>query len=90
VIATLSAGSRLSPELVLVLPEEDRLAAVESLPMPERWKPAAYVVAGSVARTRVQLTAVLRYAAERLLATMIFNAGIALGIAILVVLAALR
>jgi len=85
-----STGTHLSPELVLVLPEEDRLAAVESLPMPERWKPAAYVVAGSVARTSVQVKTVLRYTAERLIATLIFNAGIALAIAILVVLAALR
>jgi hypothetical protein len=82
-------GSALSPELVLVLPEDDRLAAVASLPMPQRWHPAAYVVAGSVARTGVQVAALLRYTAERLFATMLWNGAIALAIAVLAVLLSL-
>jgi hypothetical protein len=78
----------LSPELVLVLPEEDRLAAVASLPMPQRWQPAAYIVAGSVVRTGVELAALLRYTAERLVATMLWNAAIAVAIAFIVLLLA--
>ena len=87
-IAAVSTGPRLSPELVLVLPEEDRLDAVSSLPMPQRWKPAQYVVAG--ARTGVQVAALIRYFVERLLATLLWNGAIALAIAILAVLLSLR
>jgi hypothetical protein len=83
-------GSALSPELVLVLPETDRLAAAASLPMPQRWSPAAYVVAGSVARTGVQLAELLRYTAERLLSTLVWNGAIALAIAVLAVLLSLH
>ena len=86
-IAVAGTG-RLSPELVLVLPEDDRLAAVASLPMPERWKPAAYVVAG--ARTGVQLAVLLRYTVERLVSTAVWNGAIALVIAVLVLLAAMH
>lgn len=89
-IAAASSSARLSPELVLVLPEDDRLAAVASLPMPERWKPAAYVVAGPVAATGVQVAALVRYFAERLLSTIVWNVSIALGIAVVVVLLSLR
>ena len=84
----MSTGPRLSPELVLVLPEEDRLDAVSSLPMPQRWKPAQYVVAG--ARTSVQVAALIRYFVERLLATVLWNGAIALAIAVLAVLLSLR
>ena len=88
-IAAVSSNSRLSPELVLVLPEDDRLAAVESLPMPQRWKPAAYVVAG--ARTGGnQVAALVRYFVERLAATLVWNAAIAIAIAVLVVLLSFR
>ena len=83
-----AGNARLSPELVLVLPEDDRLAAVASLPMPERWKPAAYVVAG--ARTGIQLAVLLRYTAERLVATVLWNTAIAVAIAILALLLALH
>ena len=75
---------------MLVLPEDDRLAAAASLPMPERWTPAAYVVAGRVARTGVQLAALLRYTAERLLSTMLWNGALALAIAVLAVLLSLH
>lgn len=90
IAAAVSADGRLSPELVLVLPEEDRLAAIEKLPMPERWKPAAYVVAGPVVKTGVQLAALLRYTVERLVATLVWNSAIALAIAVLAVLLSLR
>jgi hypothetical protein len=83
-----AGNARLSPELVLVLPEDDRLAAVASLPMPERWKPAAYVVAG--ARTGLQLAVILRYTVERLVSTALWNGAIALAIAVLVLLAAMH
>lgn len=85
-----SLAPTLSPELVLVLPEDDRLAAVAALPMPQRWQPAAYVVAGSVARTGVELAALLRYTAERLVATMLWNTAIAVAIAFIVLLLASR
>ena len=80
--------ARLSPELVLVLPEDDRLAAVASPPMPERWKPAAYIVAG--ARTGVEHAVLLRYTVERLVSTAVWNGAIALAIAVLVLLAAMH
>jgi hypothetical protein len=79
-----------SPELVLVLPEDDRLAAAASLPMPQRWIPAAYEVAAPVARKGVELATVLWYTADRLLATMLWNVAIALAIAMLALLLSLN
>jgi hypothetical protein len=73
----------LSPELVLVLPDAQRAAAIQALPMPEVWNPAPLGLPSRVVSapaTRALVATALLYFATKLLWT--------LGTAALYVLAA--
>jgi hypothetical protein len=65
-------SNSLSPELVLVLPEAQRAAAIRALPLPAIWSPAPLGLASRVARaptTRVLIGTALLYFVTKLVWT---------------------